>query len=108
EFRRVLFRSTASNTPPDISYAVPVSALSAAGIASVTMLVLALAMVSSLVDRRFDAQGLELALAEARLELARLGRAATMGELTASIAHEINQPLGAVVTYAGACLRWLT
>ena len=99
---------TASNTPPDISYAVPVSALSAAGIASVTMLVLALAMVSSLVDRRFDAQGLELALAEARLELARLGRAATMGELTASIAHEINQPLGAVVTYAGACLRWLT
>src|SRR5207237_417277 len=51
---------------------------------------------------------LELALAEAKLELSRLSRVATMGELTASIAHETNQPLGAVVTYAGACLRWLT
>src|SRR5207247_8933720 len=32
----------------------------------------------------------------------------TMGELAASIAHEINQPLAAVVTNANACLRWLT
>ena len=30
-----------------------------------------------------------------------------MGELTASIAHEINQPLAALVTNANACLRWL-
>jgi len=31
----------------------------------------------------------------------------TVGELTASIAHEINQPLAAVATYAGAALLWL-
>jgi C4-dicarboxylate-specific signal transduction histidine kinase len=34
-------------------------------------------------------------------------RVATLGELTASIAHEINQPLGAVVNNASACVRWL-
>src|SRR5262249_46210104 len=33
---------------------------------------------------------------------------ATLGELTASIAHEINQPLGAMVNNANACVRWLT
>src|SRR4030095_11950490 len=31
----------------------------------------------------------------------------TLGELTASIAHEINQPLGAIVNSANACVRWL-
>jgi PAS domain S-box-containing protein len=49
----------------------------------------------------------EEALREAQAELARVARATTMGELTASIAHEVNQPLAAVVTNAGACLRWL-
>ena len=49
----------------------------------------------------------EEALREARAELARVARATTMGELTASIAHEVNQPLAAVVTNANACLRWL-
>jgi C4-dicarboxylate-specific signal transduction histidine kinase len=34
-------------------------------------------------------------------------RVTTLGELTASIAHEVNQPLAAVVTNAAACLRWL-
>ena len=47
------------------------------------------------------------ALREAQAELARVARATTMGELTASIAHEVNQPLAAVVINAGACLRWL-
>ncbi len=36
-----------------------------------------------------------------------MARVTTMGELTASIAHEINQPLAALVTNANACLRWL-
>ena len=50
--------------------------------------------------------------AEAKLkrtesELARVARTLTVGELTASIAHEINQPLAAVVTNANACVRWL-
>ena len=49
----------------------------------------------------------EEALREAHAELARVARATTMGELTASIAHEVNQPLAAVVTNASACLRWL-
>ena len=40
-------------------------------------------------------------------ELARVARIATMGELTASIAHEINQPLTAVATSASASLHWL-
>ena len=43
----------------------------------------------------------------AREELTRASRVVTMGELTASIAHEVNQPLTAVVTNADAGLRWL-
>jgi signal transduction histidine kinase len=38
---------------------------------------------------------------------AHLNRVSTMGELTASLAHEINQPLAAIVTNAQVCLRWL-
>ena len=49
----------------------------------------------------------EQALQQSNTELARVTRIATMGELTASIAHEINQPLGAVVTNGNAALRWL-
>ena len=50
----------------------------------------------------------EHALREAQAELAHVTRVMTMGELAASIAHEINQPLAAEVTNANACLRWLT
>jgi len=49
----------------------------------------------------------EEALRVARKELARVGRVLTMGELAGSIAHEVNQPLTAVVSSAGACMRWL-
>ena len=44
---------------------------------------------------------------EAQAELARVARLTTMGELAASIAHEINQPLAAVVASGNAALRWL-
>jgi signal transduction histidine kinase len=47
------------------------------------------------------------ALAAARAELARAARVATVGAMSASIAHEINQPLGAIVMNAQTCLRWL-
>ena len=47
------------------------------------------------------------ALETARTELARVSRLTTLGELTASIAHEVSQPLGAMVASAGACARWL-
>jgi two-component system, LuxR family, sensor kinase FixL len=40
-------------------------------------------------------------------ELSHVTRVTTLGELTASIAHEVNQPLAAVVTNADSCLRWL-
>jgi len=49
----------------------------------------------------------EEAWREAQAELAHITRITTMGELTASIAHEVNQPLAAVVTNGNACLRWL-
>jgi len=44
---------------------------------------------------------------EVQMELAHSNRAATMGQLTASIAHEVQQPIAAAATYASAALRWL-
>lgn len=49
----------------------------------------------------------EAELRRTRNELSRVARVLMMGELAASIAHEVNQPLAAVVTNAGAGLRWL-
>jgi len=49
----------------------------------------------------------EEALREAQANLARVSRVTTMGELTASLAHEIRQPIAAAVTNAKTCLRWL-
>ncbi|HKW17079.1 MAG TPA: ATP-binding protein [Terriglobales bacterium] len=48
------------------------------------------------------------ALMQTQAELARLSRVLSMGELTASIAHEISQPITAVVTNGHACLQWLS
>src|SRR5579864_1258889 len=50
----------------------------------------------------------EEALRQANSDLARVSRVTTMGELTASLAHEVNQPIAAAVTDANTCLRWLT
>ena len=47
------------------------------------------------------------ALQQTRTELARVVRITTIGELTASIAHEVNQPLAAIVANADACVAWL-
>ena len=49
----------------------------------------------------------EEARREAQAELARVSRVTTMGELTASLAHEVNQPIAAAVTSANSCLHWL-
>jgi two-component system sensor kinase FixL len=49
----------------------------------------------------------EEALQKSQAELAHVTRLTTLGELTASIAHEVNQPLAAIVTNSNACLRWL-
>jgi PAS domain S-box-containing protein len=47
-------------------------------------------------------------LRQAHADLAHINRVTTMGELTASLAHEIKQPISAAVTDARTCLRWLT
>jgi PAS domain S-box-containing protein len=56
------------------------------------------------VTERTQAEG---ALRQAQADLAHISRVTTMGELTASLAHEVNQPIAATVTNAQACLRWL-
>jgi PAS domain S-box-containing protein len=55
-----------------------------------------------------DRKRAEEALSKANADLAHITRVITMGEFAASIAHEVSQPLSAVVTNAEACLRWLT
>jgi C4-dicarboxylate-specific signal transduction histidine kinase len=50
----------------------------------------------------------EEAFRQAQSDLERVSRVTTMGELTASLAHEVNQPIAAAVTDANTCLRWLT
>jgi NO-binding membrane sensor protein with MHYT domain/nitrogen-specific signal transduction histidine kinase len=55
-----------------------------------------------------DRKRAEEALRQAQADLAHVNRATTMGELTASLAHEVNQPIAAAVTNANTCLRWLT
>jgi PAS domain S-box-containing protein len=47
-------------------------------------------------------------LRQAQADLAHINRVTTMGELTASLAHEVNQPIAAALTNANTCLRWLT
>jgi PAS domain S-box-containing protein len=49
----------------------------------------------------------EEALRQAQADLAHVSRVTTMGELTASLAHEVNQPIAAAVANANACSRWL-
>jgi signal transduction histidine kinase len=55
-----------------------------------------------------DRKTMEEALRRIQTRLSRATQIATVGELAASIAHEINQPLGAVVANGHACLRWLS
>jgi len=61
----------------------------------------------ALLRTKRERQTAEEALKKTEEELARVARVTAMGELTASIAHEVNQPLAAVVTNGNASLRWL-
>jgi PAS domain S-box-containing protein len=54
-----------------------------------------------------DLRHVQEELRNTQAEFARITRVMTMGELAASIAHEVNQPLGAMVTSAASCARWL-
>jgi PAS domain S-box-containing protein len=63
--------------------------------------------IDSQVGQFIERKRAEERLQQAQAELSHLTRVTTLGELTASIAHEINQPLAAVLTNANASLRWL-
>lgn len=63
--------------------------------------------VSTDITASIRADQAERALRKAQAELAHVTRVTTLGELTTSIAHEINQPLAAVIANAEACLSWL-
>jgi NO-binding membrane sensor protein with MHYT domain len=75
----------------------------ALAIAGITFVILAFASIASLSEQKRA----EEALRQAQADLARVNRMTTMAELTASLAHEVNQPISAAVTNAHACLRWL-
>lgn len=62
---------------------------------------------AALLNQIAEQKRTEEALQITRTELARVVRITTIGELTASIAHEVNQPLAAVVANADACVAWL-
>src|SRR4051794_19152022 len=76
----------------------------ALAVAGITFVILAVASIVSLSERKRG----EEALRSARADLAHINRVTTIGELTASLAHEVNQPIAAAVTNANACWRWLT
>jgi NO-binding membrane sensor protein with MHYT domain len=75
----------------------------ALAVAGITFVILAVASAASLFERKRA----EETLRQAQADLARVNRVNTMAELTASLAHEVNQPISAAVTNADACLRWL-
>src|SRR6202158_3092397 len=72
-------------------------------VAGITFIILAFASVASL----FERQRAEEALRQAQANLAHVSRVMTLGELMASIAHEVNQPIAAIATNGQICLRLL-
>jgi len=72
-------------------------------VAGTTFVILAVALIASLSEQ----QRAEAALRQAREDLAHVNRVSILGALTASLAHEVNQPIAAAVTNAQACLNWL-
>jgi C4-dicarboxylate-specific signal transduction histidine kinase len=75
----------------------------ALAVAGTTLVILASALVASLSEQKRA----EEALREAQADLAHVSRVTTMGELCASLAHEVSQPIAAAVANAEACLNWL-
>jgi C4-dicarboxylate-specific signal transduction histidine kinase len=68
----------------------------------------ALEMATHLAGIAIERKQAEEALRQAQADLAHVSRVTTMGELTASLAHEVNQPIAAAITDTRTCLRWLT
>lgn len=99
--------SFTSSDPPALTHTVHVSALGTLGISAVILDLLGTAVAACAVGRELDAQRGRRATSEARVELAHRMRLTAIGEVTASIAHEIRQPLAAIITNANYCLRQL-
>ena len=87
-----------------LSYFLTPSGSLSAGLINSVISLLVIGLATFLVLKIASA---EVAVHDARAQLAHIARVTTLGELTASIAHEVNQPLTAVVTSANASLRWL-
>jgi C4-dicarboxylate-specific signal transduction histidine kinase len=75
----------------------------ALAVAGVTFVILSLALIASLSEQKHT----EEALHQAQSDLAHVNRVTTMGERTASLAHEVTQPIAAAVAHATACVNWL-
>jgi NO-binding membrane sensor protein with MHYT domain len=75
----------------------------ALAVAGTTFVIQASALIASLFEQKLA----EEALREAQANLAHVSRVTTMGELCASLAHEVGQPITAAVANADACLNWL-
>jgi len=65
-------------------------------------------LISSAIRDITDRKQAEEGLRQAQADLAHVRRVSSMGELSASLAHEVNQPIAAAVTDANTCLRWLS
>jgi C4-dicarboxylate-specific signal transduction histidine kinase len=64
--------------------------------------------IRSIEQRYLERKQAEEELRQAQADLTHANRASSMGELTASLAHEVNQPIAAAVADAQTCIRWLT
>jgi len=104
-FARAVERSVATGDPQEVEYSLPINGRMKHFEARIVPCEhkTVLSIVRDITERK-EAEG---ALQQAREEVIRLTRSTAMGELTASIAHEVNQPLCAIVANARACLNWL-
>jgi len=68
----------------------------------------ALRIIELRVEASAEREQAKEALRQAQADLTRANRLSSMGELTASLAHEVNQPIAAAITDARTCLRWLS
>jgi len=101
-FRDFRFRSMKANGSPVYLAASGRPVFNSAGV------FLGYRGVASDISATVRAEQAEAALQEAQANLAHATRVTTLGELAASIAHEVNQPLAAIMANAEACLRWLS
>ena len=87
-----------------LSFALTRSGAAFSGLVNCVISVCAIAATTYLV---LEIDAARITIDETRAQLAHVGRVTTLGELTTSIAHEVNQPLSAIATNGEAALRWL-